>query len=34
MPGFKVGATWRFKKSSIDKWIDEQERNITKNSAN
>lgn len=34
LPGFKVGATWRFKKSSIDKWIDEQERNITKNSAN
>jgi len=26
LPGFKVGATWRFKKSSIDKWIEERER--------
>lgn len=21
LPGFKVGATWRFKRSDIDKWI-------------
>ena len=26
LPAFKVGATWRFKKSSIDKWIEEQEK--------
>jgi len=25
LPGFKVGATWRFKKSTIDGWITEQE---------
>lgn len=31
LPAFKVGATWRFKKSSIDKWIEEQERGIVKN---
>ena len=30
LPGFKVGATWRFKKSSIDKWIEEQEKKIVK----
>ncbi len=22
VPGFKVGASWRFRKSEIDKWID------------
>jgi len=27
IPGFKVGSSWRFKKSSIDKWIDKQEKN-------
>lgn len=26
LPAFKVGASWRFKKSSIDKWIEEQEK--------
>ena len=31
LPGFKIGATWRFKKSSIDKWIEEQEKRIVKN---
>ncbi len=31
LPGFKIGATWRFKKTSIDKWIEEQENNIAKN---
>ena len=34
LPGFKVGAAWRFKKSSIDKWIEEQEKDITKNKHN
>jgi len=34
LPGFKVGATWRFKKSSIDRWIEEQENNVTKNKPN
>ncbi|HMN75939.1 MAG TPA: helix-turn-helix domain-containing protein [Burkholderiaceae bacterium] len=26
MPGFKVGATWRFKRADIDVWIAEQSR--------
>ena len=25
VPGFKVGAAWRFRKSEINKWITEQE---------
>ena len=25
LPCFKVGANWRFKKSTIDRWIAEQE---------
>ncbi len=25
LPGFKVGANWRFKKSTIDRWIAQQE---------
>lgn len=25
IPGFKVGGTWRFRKSEIDRWISEQE---------
>ena len=25
VPGFKVGASWRFRKSEIDKWIAIQE---------
>jgi len=25
IPGFKVGSSWRFKKTSIDSWIEEQE---------
>lgn len=29
LPGFKVGSTWRFKKATIDRWIEAQE---TKNS--
>lgn len=34
LPGFKVGASWRFKKSSIDKWIEEQEKEIAKDHSN
>lgn len=34
LPAFKVGAAWRFKKSSIDKWIEDQEREITKKNPN
>ena len=26
LPGFKVGSQWRFKKKTIDSWIEEQER--------
>lgn len=25
LPGFKVGSKWRFKKTTIDKWIAEKE---------
>lgn len=25
IPGFKVGASWRFRKSEIDRWIIAQE---------
>ena len=25
LPGFKVGGSWRFRKSEIDRWITEQE---------
>ncbi len=24
LPGFKVGTTWRFKRTDIDRWIDAQ----------
>ena len=27
LPAFKVGANWRFKKSTIDRWIANQEDN-------
>jgi len=27
LPGFKVGASWRFKKEDIDKWIEENKTN-------
>ena len=27
LPAFKVGANWRFKKSTIDRWISDQEVN-------
>lgn len=26
LPGFKAGGSWRFRKSEIDRWIEEQER--------
>ncbi len=26
IPGFKVGGSWRFRKSEIDRWIREQEK--------
>ncbi|MFH1798786.1 MAG: helix-turn-helix domain-containing protein [Candidatus Omnitrophota bacterium] len=26
IPAFKVGSKWRFKKETIDKWIEKQER--------
>lgn len=25
IPGFKVGGSWRFRRSEIDRWIREQE---------
>ena len=25
LPGFKVGSHWRFKKKTIDRWINDQE---------
>ena len=25
LPGFKVGSKWRFKKATIDQWIQKQE---------
>jgi len=28
IPGFKVGSTWRFKKTTIDKWIEDKEHHI------
>ena len=28
LPGFKVGAAWRFKRKTIDRWIAGQERNM------
>ena len=27
LPGFKVGGSWRFKESDIEKWIDEKKKN-------
>jgi len=29
IPGFKVGSKWRFKKTTIDKWIADKEQNIS-----
>lgn len=30
IPGFKVGSAWRFRKSEIDRWISEQEKQENK----
>ena len=30
LPGFKVGSQWRFKKRTIDNWIEEQEQTNVK----
>lgn len=31
IPGFKVGASWRFRKSEIDRWISVQEQKSAQN---
>ncbi|GEQ98146.1 DNA-binding protein [Iodidimonas gelatinilytica] len=31
IPGFKVGGSWRFQKSEIDEWIEDQKRLDPKN---
>ena len=31
LPGFKVGSQWRFKKQSIDSWIERQEQQFNRN---
>jgi len=28
IPGFKVGSHWRFKKTTVDQWISEQEHKV------
>lgn len=28
LPGFKVGSKWRFKKETIDRWIEDQEKRL------
>ncbi|MBU1894718.1 MAG: helix-turn-helix domain-containing protein [Candidatus Omnitrophota bacterium] len=28
IPAFKVGSKWRFKKETIDKWIEKQEKRL------
>ena len=33
LPGFKVGSHWRFKKQTIDLWIQDQERHSTQGKA-
>ncbi|MBI2095592.1 MAG: helix-turn-helix domain-containing protein [Candidatus Omnitrophica bacterium] len=30
LPGFKVGSHWRFKRQTIDRWIQEQEKSGAK----
>ncbi len=34
LPGFKIGSKWRFKKSTIDRWIEEQENSRIKKEDN
>lgn len=31
IPGFKVGGSWRFRKSEIDRWIASQEQKAARN---
>jgi len=33
LPGFKVGANWRFRKEDIDKWIEKNMKSKTKGKA-
>lgn len=33
IPGFKVGGSWRFKQSDIEKWIDDQKNAVRDNKA-
>ena len=28
LPGFKVGGSWRFRESDIEKWITEQKKRV------
>ena len=30
IPGFKVGSKWRFKKTSVDKWITDKKKSSKK----
>ena len=30
IPGFKVGSKWRFKKTSVDRWITDKEKSNKK----
>jgi excisionase family DNA binding protein len=30
LPAFKIGYSWRFKRDSIDSWVEEQEKNNCK----
>lgn len=29
IPGFKVGASWRFKKDTVDRWIKDREKVVS-----
>lgn len=31
IPAFRIGSHWRFKKETIDRWIQDQEKNSYKN---
>ena len=33
LPGFKVGSHWRFKRNTIDRWIEAQENSNTSQKA-
>ena len=34
LPGFKVGANWRFRKEDIDKWIEENKKRTSQQKSN